>query len=88
MVQGVVYMAGETTPAGYVVKKGEVVVGNNDVYLSLAYPAGLTPAVEVKELDDPRFTKVWGDKLRKISFTSSASAPLKGKYVFQIRRIN
>jgi hypothetical protein len=88
MVQGVVYMTGETTPAGYIVRKGEVVVGNDDIYMSLAYPAGLTPSVEVKELDDTRFTKVWGDKLRKISFTSSASAPLKGKYVFQIKRIN
>jgi hypothetical protein len=56
--------------------------------MSLAYPAALTPSVEVKELDDPRFTKVWGDKLRRISFTSSPSAPLKGKYVFQIKRIN
>jgi hypothetical protein len=88
MVQGVVYMTGETTPAGYLVKNGEIVVGNDDVYMSLSYPAGITPSVEVKELDDPRFTKVWGDKLRKISFTSSDSAPLKGKYVFQIKRIN
>ena len=88
MVQGAVYMSGEITPAGYLVKKGEVVVGNDDVYMSLSYPSNLTPSVEVKDLDDPRFTKVWGDKIRRISFTSSADAPLKGKYVFQIKRIN
>ena len=88
MVQGSVYLPGETTPAGYQVKKGEVVVGNADVYMSLAYPSNLTASVEVMNLDDKRFTNVWGDSLRRISFTSSADAPLKGKYVFQIKRIN
>ena len=88
MVQGAVYMSGETTPAGYKVKNGEVVVGNEGIYMSLTYPAALAPSVEVKNLDDPRFTKVWGDKIYRISFTSSADAPMKGKYVFQIKRIN
>ena len=88
MVQGAVYMSGETTPSGYQVKKGEVVVGNADVYMSLTYPASLTASVEVMNLDDKRFTNVWGDSLRRISFTSSVDAPLKGKYVFQIKRIN
>ena len=87
MVHGAVYMSGETTPAGYLVKNGEVVVSNGDIYMSLTYPTTLTPSVEVKNLDDPRFTKVWGDKIRRLSFTSSADAPLKGKYVFQIKRI-
>ena len=43
--------------------------------------------VEEKTLDDKRFTDVWGGSLRKISFTASSDAPLKGKYEFLIKRI-
>ena len=88
MVQGTVYLSGETTPTGYVVKNTEVVVGNKDVYMSLSYPSALKPSVEVMQLDDKRFTNVWGDSLRKISFTSSTDAPLKGKYLFQIKKVH
>ena len=87
MVQGTVYLQGEKTPSGYVVKAGEVVVCNGDICMSLTYPKTMTPSVEVMILDDSRFTNVWGDSLRKISFTSSSSAPLKGKYEFLVRRL-
>ena len=87
MVQGSVYLPGETLPSGYTVKKGEVVVSNSDVTMILAYPPILTPSVEVKTLDDKRFTDVWGGSLRRISFISAPDAPSKGKYEFQIKRI-
>ena len=87
MVQGTVHMPGERTPSGYVVKKGEVVVCNAGVEMSLSFPSKLTPSVEVKQLGDPRLTKVWGETLKRISFTSAPDAPLKGKYTFEIRRV-
>ena len=87
MVQGTVYLQGEKTPAGYIVKDGELVVCNGDVCMSMTYPKSMTPSVEVKSLDDKRLTDVWGDSLRRISLTSSADAPLQGKYEFQIKRL-
>ena len=87
MVQGNVYLPGETTPSGYMVKGAEVVVCNGDVCMSMTYPKTMTVSVEEKTLDDKRFTDVWGGSLRKISFTASSDAPLKGKYEFLIKRI-
>ena len=87
MVQGTVYLQGEKTPSGYVVKAGEVVVCNGDICMSMTYPKTETPSVEVMVLDDKRFTDIWGESLRKISFTSSSSASLKGKREFLIRRL-
>ena len=87
LVQGSVYLAGEKTPSGYIVKTGEVVVCNHGVNMVLTYPKDLTPSVETMSLDDKRLTDVWGESLRRISLTSSDKAPLKGKYVFSIRRL-
>jgi hypothetical protein len=87
MVQGRVYAAGEKTPSGYVVRNGEVAVQNGEVCMVLTYPAGMAVSVDTINLDDKRFTNVWGDTLRRISFTSSADSPVKGKYVFQIKEI-
>jgi hypothetical protein len=87
LVQGNVHMAGETLASGYVVKKGEVVVENQGVYFRLTYPEGMVPSVEVKQLEDPRLTNVWGMSLRRISFTGSVSAPVKGKYVFKVSEL-
>lgn len=87
LVQGDVYLPGQTTPAGYSVRKGETVVINEDKQMILSYPVELQPSVKVKELTDPRLTKVWGDSLRRISYTSSEEAPLKGKYIFKIKEL-
>ena len=38
-------------------------------------------------LDDKRLTDVWGDTLRRISFTSPSNAPVKGSYVFTITEV-
>ena len=87
LVQGSVYLPGDSTPEGYLVKKGETVVVNSGKQMRLTYPSDLVPSVTVKELTDPRLTNVWGDSLRRISYTSSENAPLKGKYVFKVTEL-
>ena len=84
MVQGSLYLPGSKLNCGYAVKDGEVVVVNAGVAMKLAYPAGMTLSVDEVKLDDPRLSNVWGDSIRRISFTSSASAPVSGKYIFKI----
>ena len=87
MVQGQVYLPGTKVAVGaleYAVKDGEVVVVNAGVAMKLAYPASMKVSVDVVELDDKRLSNVWGDSIRRVSFTSSASAPVSGKYVFKI----
>ena len=66
------------------VKENEVVIENAGVSFRLVYPAGMTLSVEEKPLDDPKLTNVWGTSLRRLSFTGSDAAPLKGKYIFRI----
>lgn len=87
LVQGNVYLPGETTPEGYLVKKGETVVENSGKRMMLSYPTDMEPSVTLMELNDPRLTNVWGDSLRRISYTSSDNAPLKGKYIFKIKEL-
>ena len=66
------------------IKENEVVIENAGVSFRLVYPAGMTLSVEEKPLDDPKLTNVWGTSLRRLSFTGSDTAPLKGKYIFRI----
>ncbi len=87
LVQGEVFLPGDTTPAGYTVKKGETVVCNGKVSMKIIYPSVMTPSVTVMELDDPRLTNVWGGSLRRISYTSPSDAPVKGKYVYKISQM-
>ena len=68
-------------------KDNEVAIENEGVSFKLVYPAGMTLSVEEKELDDPKLTNVWGTSLRRLSFTGSDAAPLKGKYVFRISEL-
>ena len=84
LVQGSVYLPGDVTPEGYLVKNCETVVINQGVKMIVKYPANLTPSVVTMELTDPRLTNVWGGSLRRISYTSAENAPLNGKYVFKI----
>lgn len=84
LVQGSVYLPGDVTPDGYIVKNGETVVINQGVKMKIEYPVNLTPSVVAMELTDPRLTNVWGGSLRRVSYTSAESAPLNGRYVFKI----
>ena len=68
-------------------KDNEVAIENGGVSFKLVYPAGMTLSVEEKELDDQKLTNVWGTSLRRLSFTGSDAAPLKGKYIFRISEL-
>ena len=68
-------------------KDNEVAIENGGVSFKLVYPAGMTLSVEEKALDDPKLTNVWGTSLRRLSFTGSDAAPLKGKYIFRISEL-
>ncbi|MGM9736072.1 MAG: heparinase II/III family protein [Candidatus Cryptobacteroides sp.] len=86
LVQGDVLLPGDSCD-GRLLKDGEIVIINGGVKVSLKYPKTLKPSVQVKNLDDPRLSGVWGDSLRRISLTAPADAPLSGKYVFAVRRL-
>ncbi len=67
------------------VPSGKVIVAGDNAVVEIAFPAILVPSVTDKVLDDPRLTAVWGDIIRRISFTSAADAPVSGHYDFVIR---
>ena len=87
LVQGDVYVPGAVLPGGDLVKTGEVFILNRGVLVRITYPASMTVSLETKELNDKKLSDVWGDSLKRISFTSKDDAPLKGKYVFKIKEI-
>ncbi len=84
MVHGEVYLPGEMYGEKSV-PKGKVLIVDGGRKFYMSYPAALTPSVTVKELVDPRLTDVWGPVLRRISFTTSSTAPTKGSWKFVIR---
>ena len=54
--------------------------------LVMIYPKKMTPAVTVLDLSiDNRVRKCWGDEIVKLSFSSTAKAPVKGQYEFRIK---
>ena len=88
LVLGEVRLPGETYSLGGVEKTvpaGRVVVIGEGAVAELSFPASLTPSVTDRNLDDPRLSNVWGETVRRISFTSSQDAPLSGQYLFNIR---
>ena len=87
LVQGYVYLPGETCPDGSVVGKGSVVVVNSDVTVKLSFPHTLTPSFEEISITDPRLTAVWGNTLRRISLTTASDAATNGKYVYKVTRL-
>ena len=88
LVLGEVRLPGETYSFGGVEKAvpaGRVVIIGEGAAAELSFPASLTPSVTDRNLDDPRLSNVWGETIRRISFTSSQDAPLSGQYLFNIR---
>ena len=92
MVVGEVRLPGEdyTDADGsmHTVGKGTVAVLTEAGVFSLKYPSSLEPSVEVRKLDDPRISNVWGGSLRRISFVSKKNAPVKGTYTFLLRPLS
>ena len=85
------YLPGETCGKRKI-KEGEILIenklGDDTVFALLSFPAGFKSEVETKELDDKAFTRVWGERLYRITLTDSENAPLKGKVVMNITEIN
>jgi hypothetical protein len=84
LVQGKVYLPGEEFE-GSILKNGELVVENRGKNIRVQYPKNLSVSVEDKEFTDKRLADVWGNVLRRISFTTAADAPLNGKYTFKVK---
>ena len=93
IVRGRVYLPGQTTSSGKVVKEGEVIVvglsytRKRELMMRIEYPEGFTPSVTVQDCTyDKKIRNVWGDEILRISFTSAQDAPTEGKYEFRISK--
>lgn len=68
-------------------EKGKVYIRVNGVKAVLQYDAArFELTVEPKELTDPRLSKVWGDKIYRLSFKARQQS-VKGNYLFTIKRL-
>ena len=67
-------------------RKKEILIVNGDVAVRMTFPSSMSVYVTERRLDDEVMQKNWGSLLRRISFVSSEDAPLKGKYVFVVKR--
>ena len=69
------------------VKPGVLTITNEGVTVRMTYSPALTATVETRTLDDQRHINVWGQKLHRISLTSSANAPTTGSYQIKIEPV-
>lgn len=84
LVKGEVFLPGDRFE-DHIITPGEILIRCDEgLTVRLSYPRTLKASVDVKELDDPKFTKIWGKSLRRINLTSAADAPVKGRYEFRI----
>lgn len=68
-------------------EKGKVYIRVNDVKAALQYDASkFELTVEPKELPDPRLSKVWGDKIYRLSFKAKDQSK-QGNYSFTIKSL-
>lgn len=68
-------------------EKGKVYIRVNGVKAVLQYDAArFELTVEPKELTDPHLSKVWGDKIYRLSFKARQQS-VKGNYLFTIKRL-
>ena len=66
--------------------EGKVLITVNGVKALLTYDASkFTLAIEPKELDDARLSRVWGKQVYRLSFTAKTMAK-KGHYKFTIKK--
>lgn len=69
------------------VRKGTVVIANGEIVVELSFPSSVTPAVEVREITDPKLHAVWGPELRRILFTTRQDAPCKASCTYVLKRL-
>ena len=90
ITHGPVYLEGETVE-GYLVKKGEAIIaardfeGKKTTLVKLTFPKELIPYTEVRELDDPRFTRSWGSQIHRLQLEAPQNSPLSGTYTFTFK---
>lgn len=53
---------------------------DNGLVMKMTYPRDLSASVDVKELEDPKFSHVWGPSIRRINLTGRPDAPLSGSF--------
>lgn len=82
LVQGAVYLPGDTCEGRPVAPGTIVIVPEGGIPVRMTFPKTLTPSVETRELTDRRFSNIWGPTLRRITLSSTARAPRKGTYTF------
>lgn len=87
-VRGTVVLPGESVD-GITAKKGEVLLristyeGGRSGIVRVKYSPGLTPCVEVREINDNRMKRSSGPVLSRLYFQSATKAPLSGEYSFE-----
>ncbi|MBQ9548629.1 MAG: heparinase II/III family protein [Bacteroidales bacterium] len=86
LVRGKVYLPGEHYK-GRSIKLGEAVLENGPVAVLVNYPKSLEASVEVRVLDDPKMSKVWGNSLSRLRLTSTPDASLKGNCQIRFTRL-
>lgn len=87
LVKGEVILPGESFQ-GRTLTEGEVLIlCDEGLTVKLTYPKSLKISVDVKPLEDPKLTKVWGSGLRRINLESKADAPVKGRYEFRLTEV-
>lgn len=87
LVKGEVLLPGQDYK-GKVIPEGElIIICDGDLAVKMTYSRNLKASVDIREMDDRRFARIWGPVLRRISLTSDENAPIKGKYEFTITEI-
>ena len=87
LVKGEVLLPGQDYK-GKVIPEGElIIICDGGLTVKMTHSRSLKASVDIREMDDRRFERIWGPVLRRINLTSDENAPIKGKYEFTITEI-
>ncbi len=87
LVKGEVVLPGEEYN-GKILNEGELLVLCDDgLVVKLSFPKKMKASVDVKELNDAKLSRVWGQSVRRINLTSSDTAPVKSTYEFKFTEL-
>lgn len=84
LVKGSVLLPGEEHN-GRKIPDGELLIlCDEGAVVRMTHSPSLRATVDVKQLDDPRFSRIWGPSLSRINLTSRPDAPASGTYQIRI----
>lgn len=86
LIQGTVIIPDSSCNKRAESRRKEILIVNGNVSVRMTFPSSMSVYVTERRLDDEVMQKNWGSLLRRISFVSSEDAPLRGKYVFVVKR--